>query len=257
MKRAPGGAAVYRFGIAGITLRVADRAHPVGRRGVAMRMNLLPGRAHWLLALALSLTAACGTAPAAESPAREDIFRAAGPNEFILLTARGELVSADIEPGTRRRPGREPRRVRRRQGARRADSPGRGVRPGRERHRDGPARGRHRRRHAAGLSVTRAEAGLRARGLLAGALSDYRLDERQLTGTIGRCKLRAQAGRGAPTRGRGAAKAGLITRPSSCPAGCPRGATPRSQPASGCSLAPERAAALPRRVANDRSRSGC
>lgn len=152
-----------------------------------MRMNLLPGRAHWLLALALSLTAACGTAPAAESPAREDIFRAAGPNEFILLTARGELVSADIEPGRVVGPdvnlgvyaadrGRDGQTVRGVAFDQAVNVTATGQR-------------------AAGtvgampleLSVTRAEAGLRARGLLAGALSDYRLDERQLTGTIGRC----------------------------------------------------------------------
>ncbi|WP_231864225.1 hypothetical protein [Sorangium cellulosum] len=187
MKRAPGGTGVYRSGINGITLRVADRAHPIGRRGVAMRMNLLPGRGHWLLALALSLTAACGTAPGAESPAREDIFRAAGPNEFILLTAQGELVSADIEPGRVVGPdvnlgvyaadrGRDGQTVRGVAFNRTVNVTTTGQR-------------------AAGivgampleLSVTRAEAGLRAQGLLAGALSDYRLDERQLTGTIGRC----------------------------------------------------------------------
>ncbi|WP_437585330.1 hypothetical protein [Sorangium sp. So ce1000] len=147
-------------------------------------MNPLPVRSLWL---ALSLTAACGTAPAAESPARDDIFRAAGPSEFILLTARGELVSADIEPERVVGPdvnlgvyaadrGRGGQTVR-------------GVAFDRVVNVTATAHG------AAGivgampldLSVTRADTGLRARGLLAGALSDYRLDERQLTGTIGRC----------------------------------------------------------------------
>ncbi|WP_437274413.1 hypothetical protein WME90_24505 [Sorangium sp. So ce375] len=150
-------------------------------------MNLLPGHARWSLALALSLTAACGTAPAAESPVREDILRAAGPSEFILLTARGDLVSADIEPGRVVGPdvnlgvyaadrGRDAQTVRgvafdRAVNVTATDQGAAGIVGAMPLH----------------LSVSRADAALRAQGLLAGAPSDYRLDERQLTGTIGRC----------------------------------------------------------------------
>lgn len=149
-----------------------------------MRTKLLPVCSLWL---ALSLTAACGAAPDADHPAREDILRVAGPSEFILLTTRGELVSADIEPGRVVGPdvnlgvyaadrGRDGQTVR-------------GVAFDRAVNITATGQG------AAGivgampldLSVTRADTGLRARGILAGALSDYRMDERRLTGTIGRC----------------------------------------------------------------------
>ncbi|KYF62861.1 hypothetical protein BE11_38785 [Sorangium cellulosum] len=145
-----------------------------------MRMRLLP-------VLCLSLGAACGPAPAADSPAREDIFGAAGPGEFILLTATGELVSAEFEPGRVLGPDVNV-------GVYPSDS-GRGGQAVR-----GVAFNQAVSVTATGqgatgvvggmpleLSVTRAETGLRARGLVAGALSDYRLDERQLTGVIGRC----------------------------------------------------------------------
>ncbi|WP_437963510.1 hypothetical protein WMF04_27710 [Sorangium sp. So ce260] len=147
-------------------------------------MRLLPVLS---LVLAPPLTAACGAAPGADHPAREDIFDAAGPGEFILLTARGELVSADIEPGRVVGPD-----VNLGVYATDGQHDGRAVR--------GIAFDKAVNVTATGqgatgtvgamplqLSVTRAEAGLRARGLVAGALSDYRLDDRQLTGQIGRC----------------------------------------------------------------------
>ncbi|WP_437805929.1 hypothetical protein [Sorangium sp. So ce1078] len=147
-------------------------------------MRLLPVLS---LVLAPPLTAACGAAPGADHPARQDIFDAAGPGEFILLTARGELVSADIEPGRVVGPD-----VNLGVYAADGEHDGRAVR--------GIAFNRTVNVTATGqdatgivgampldLSVTRAEAGLRARGLVAGALSDYRLDDRQLTGRIGRC----------------------------------------------------------------------
>ncbi|AUX23918.1 hypothetical protein SOCEGT47_044480 [Sorangium cellulosum] len=144
-----------------------------------MWMRLLP-----VLSLAL---AGCGPAPEAGSPAHDDIFSAAGPSELIVLTAQGELVSADFEPGRVLGPD-----VSLSLHARDDGSAGRAIR--------GIAFGRTVSvtaddQGATGvvgaaplaLSVTRADTGLRARGLVAGALSDYRLDERQLTGVIGRC----------------------------------------------------------------------
>lgn len=159
-----------------------------------MRMRLVP-----VLCLslgALSVGAACGPAPAADAPAREEIFGAAGPGEFILLAATGELVSADIEPGRVLGPDVN-------LGVYAPDS-GRGGQTLR-----GVAFNQAVSVTATGqgatgivgamplqLSVTRAEDGLRARGLVAGALSDYRLDERQLTGVIGRCSYElARSGR--------------------------------------------------------------
>ncbi|WP_437662381.1 hypothetical protein [Sorangium sp. So ce1182] len=151
-----------------------------------MRSRLLPVLC---LSLGSSLAAGCGPAPAASGghAARTDILGAAGPSEFILLTARGELVSADIEPGRVLGPDVN-------LGVYAADSG-----------RDGQAvRGvafnqavsvTATREGATGivggapleLSVTRADTGLRARGLVGGALSDYRVDERQIAGVIGRC----------------------------------------------------------------------
>ncbi|WP_237244160.1 MULTISPECIES: hypothetical protein [Sorangium] len=147
-------------------------------------MRLLPVLS---LALALPLTAACGAAPGADHPARDDIFDAAGPSEFILLTARGELVSADIEPGRVVGPDVS-------LGVYAADG-GRDGQAVRGVAFNQPVSVTATGQAATGivgamplqLSVTRAEAGLRARGLVAGALSDYRLDDRQLTGRIGRC----------------------------------------------------------------------
>jgi hypothetical protein len=144
-------------------------------------MRLLPVLS---LALAPPLAAACGAAPGADYPARGDIFDAAGPSEFILLTARGELVSADVEPGRVVGPDVN-------LGVYAADGEHavRGIAFDRAVSVTATGVG------ATGivgamplqLSVTRAEAGLRARGLVAGALSDYRLDDRQLTGRVGRC----------------------------------------------------------------------
>lgn len=145
-----------------------------------MRMRLLP-------VLALPLAAACGAAPGADHPAREGIFGAAGPSEFILLTARGELVSADIEPG--RVVGPDVNLGVYAAGGQRGGQAVRGIAFNQAVSVTTTGQG------ATGivgamplqLSVTRAEEGLRARGLVAGALSDYRLDDRQLTGQIGRC----------------------------------------------------------------------
>ncbi|WP_437668929.1 hypothetical protein [Sorangium sp. So ce131] len=157
-----------------------------------------------LLVLSLSLAAGCGSTPSApgDYAARGDIFSAAGPSEFLLVSARGEIVSADVEPGQvvgpdvnlglydHGKPGRP--------GDERAEQAIRGIAFNRAV--SVAATGQR----AAGvvgampleLTVTRAEAGLRARGLLAGALSDYRLDERQLTGVVGRCSYDlARAGR--------------------------------------------------------------
>ncbi|WP_437729836.1 hypothetical protein [Sorangium sp. So ce1335] len=146
--------------------------------------------------LCLSVGAACGPAPAADAPAREEIFGAAGPGEFILLAATGELVSADIEPGRVLGPDVN-------LGVYAADS-GRGGQAVRGVAFNQTVSVTTSGQGAIGivggmpleLSVTRAETGLRARGLVAGALSDYRLDERQLAGVIGRCSYElTRAGR--------------------------------------------------------------
>lgn len=158
-----------------------------------MRMRLLPVLS---LALAPPLTAACGAAPGADHPARDDIVDAAGPSEFILLTARGELVSADIGPG--RVVGPDVNLGVYAVDGEHGEQAVRGIAFNQAVSVTATGQG------ATGvvgampleLSVTRAEAGLRARGLVAGALSDYRLDDRQLTGRIGRCSYAlARAGR--------------------------------------------------------------
>ncbi|MGK3993016.1 hypothetical protein [Sorangium sp. So ce1024] len=158
-----------------------------------MRIRLLPVLC---LSLGLPVGAACGPAPAADVPAREEIFGAAGPGEFILLAATGELVSADIEPGRVLGPDVN-------LGVYASDS-GRGGEAVRGVAFDKAVSVTTTGEGATGvvggspldLSVTRAETGLHARGLVAGALSDYRLDEQQLTGVIGRCSYElTRAGR--------------------------------------------------------------
>lgn len=149
-----------------------------------------------LFAVLSLVLAGCGPSPAADTLAHDDILSAAGPSEFLLLTARGELVSADFE--AERVLGPDVSLSLYGRGDGRAGQAIRGIAFGRTVSITVDDQG------ATGvvgamplsLSVTRANTGLRARGLVAGALTDYRLDERQLTGVIGRCNYElTRAGR--------------------------------------------------------------
>lgn len=138
----------------------------------------------WRLSwIALALAAACEPEPA-DYPLQKDIFDAAVPNELILLSSSGELVSADVENDQVIGP--EINLFLERTGAGLAI---RGIVFNRVVSLTVTGNRATGVVDAAPLQlvISREEAGVRAQGLVEGTLANYQLDDLHLSGTVGRC----------------------------------------------------------------------